>query len=112
MEVFDMKQITQEEIEEAAIHHVESRISYGDKDTLRGWAFEAGAEWAISQMQPEWVAITDQLPNCGESILCYSPKGGVNIHYFSLMYADCDLSEWQDRTTITHWMPLPQPPTK
>ncbi len=57
-----------------------------------------------------WISIEDQLPPTCESILCFSTKGGINLHYFSLMYADAEIEEWKERTSITHWQKEPNPP--
>jgi hypothetical protein len=76
-----------------------------------------GANWAISQMQPEWVSVEDRLPEIG--------LGGVQIlledsHSKERFQQTANYDgEWiflrdpAERVKVVYWhYLLPQPPTK
>lgn len=63
----------------------------------------------ISQMQPEWVACSDQLPPSMEHVLCYV-NGEVHSRLFSRELIELSNEEFIERCQVTHWMPLPSPP--
>lgn len=57
-----------------------------------------------------WISVEDKKPNTHDRVLCYSPflakseLGGITIQW-----------GWcckKRNTDITHWMPLPEPPTE
>jgi hypothetical protein len=68
--------------------------------------------------EPDWIPVTERLPNRGEWVLAYGP-------HYSHIVAECDRGEWRsvyrDSETgepwlreagmVTHWMPLPAPPS-
>ena len=66
--------------------------------------FIEGAEWADSH--PAWVSVEDELPKETGWYLVATPTLNSKI--------DVALwdGKWRRLVTITHWMPLPQPPVK
>ena len=56
-----------------------------------------------------WIDVKDRLPEEG-SYLCFMKNGYVKMCYFENL-------EWRDMWqvfftgTVTHWQPLPEPPT-
>ena len=60
-------------------------------------------------MKTEWISVKDQLPDDADLVLVYSERSGVRTDYY---YND----EWEyydrNQIEITHWMPLPEPPTQ
>jgi hypothetical protein len=70
----------------------------------------------------EWVSVKDRLPKYDVEVLAYDPEfGGGEIGLFRLevdfkikegkwwsLYPGC----WGNDYHITHWMPLPELPTK
>lgn len=79
---------------------------------------EAGrryANWAISQMQPEWVSVTDRLPETLQSVICELKNGAVFqltygrlTGFFDPVYG----KPVSDNNPVVQWTRLPQPPTK
>ena len=56
----------------------------------------------------EWISVEDRLPEAEGCYWCYLPNGKY-IQQVVIMY-------WPDygfnSGYVTHWMPLPEPPTK
>lgn len=63
---------------------------------------------------PAWTSISDQLPPLGEWVLVYNPEIESNpVHEDRLDYVESDRElYWKRGINITHWMPLPAPPTE
>jgi hypothetical protein len=54
---------------------------------------------------PSWIPVTEQLPECGNLVLAIDRDGLMSTAYY--------VGRWHgmlDENTITHWMPLPDPP--
>jgi hypothetical protein len=92
-------------------------------------SFKAGANWAISQMQLEWVSVEDRLPDYDVKVLVRGEQMGMNpqmggayncisqrIKLPKQMVINSsryvDENDFKSMQYVTHWMPLPQPPTK
>ena len=68
----------------------------------------------------EWISVDDELPEEHSDVLVYyetSPikfRGGVLLgpcHYMTQSSYYNDMFEMENRPhTVTHWMPLPEPP--
>lgn len=68
-------------------------------------------------VETRWISVSERLPERGQFVLSYSPG-------YSHVIAECDRGEWRsahsdsetgepwlrDAGTVTHWMPLPEPP--
>jgi hypothetical protein len=85
-----------------------------DGHTIGVWKKDLDAALTINPY--EWISVEDRLPEIQQEVLVY--RG----HHSGLMntYTYCGNNEWEDdygywgRTKdegITHWMPLPTPPT-
>ena len=75
--------------------------------------FIEGAVWADSH--PHWISVEDELPEEHTDVLLYDRQENMFVGYrhemeFSSLIGD-DL-EIDHNGTITHWMPLPEPPKK
>ena len=72
----------------------------------RGWndACEAIADNVPSA--PRWHRVEDQLPEPGQDVLVYTYFYGRSIYAVAWL----DNEEKWSFGTVTHWMPLPEPP--
>lgn len=62
----------------------------------------------------EWISVKDKLPEKGISVFCYSLTDGYVVDSFRMMIGnEPEFNGTREywRTDITHWMPLPEPPT-
>lgn len=57
----------------------------------------------FGQQHPRWISVEDALPEEDGKYLFFSTRGGVQCAYY---YKGLTMGR-----TITHWMPLPQPPS-
>lgn len=72
---------------------------------------------AIAELsKPRWIPVTERLPSYGDWVLGIGPKKGYYVceyrgivHWSSEGY-DPWFSAKGSSVTITHWMPLPEPP--
>lgn len=82
-------------------------------------SFIKGANWALSQMEPEWVAVTEGYPEKTMNVIIYGrytrdcPKRthealfvrkGNNPNYWHFSIGGIKSKD------VTHWMPLPLAP--
>lgn len=71
----------------------------------------------IEQMGQErrWIPVSERLPDDGSDILVYCDDGEesriVACNYDNGVWFDCIFCQVTVFKHITHWMPLPQPPT-
>jgi len=98
---------------EANLHMIECYdcdCSTGNMISLK-YAIEA---W--NTRTPQWVSVEDGLPEEGLCILGFEPHCLLNRDKgVGVIVADYDITEIRKATGkpwITHWMPLPTPPTK
>ena len=98
---------TEQEIEnEANMYQVDEYDCGNTGDLAR--AFKEGAEWSISQMQPEWVSVEDRLPDKRQYVVI-SYWSGYDIAEFKHGLFFVGLEKITD---VTHWKPLSPPTTK
>lgn len=62
----------------------------------------------VSCREDEWISVEDRLPSEGKSYLFYSAGMNIILYYQSPEYFF--YNEYQWRSPVTHWMPLPNPP--
>ena len=68
----------------------------------------------------EWMSVENGLPEVGEDVLCFGCDIEGNWNFFTgcVSIGYCPVSgdftylEMYDCSVATHWMPLPEPPTK
>ena len=70
--------------------------------------------WKTQLVTPRWIPVTERLPELHTKVLCCGIKGGRFIaelgtwgHENHLYW---DKKNGQGCPTVTHWMPLPEPP--
>lgn len=79
-----------------------------DIHTATEQAYRNGYEAGKRDAETKWTPVTEQLPERGQEVICYCGgvlKPTVYTHYFW----DKDYDNW---VRVTHWMPIPNPPTK
>lgn len=54
--------------------------------------------------QSEWISVTERMPPALGKVLVYSPILGVYMTCYTAY------SPWFAEPSVTHWMPIPQPP--
>ena len=68
---------------------------------------------AALREQHRWISVEERLPEGGGSVLIYSPFGGVAEGTYSEHYKRWVQYRWSVfEPEVTHWMPLPEPPTE
>ncbi len=69
-------------------------------------------------MSGEWISVSERYPEEDEDVLVFSTDGMQDIRlaqmasFDGIMWRFCDMDDDDvDSFGITHWMPLPAPPT-
>ena len=69
----------------------------------------------------KWISVDGELPKRNEEVLVVDRDGDIGMGYFvdsknkrkwkcfTMLLIDWD-GEWGDDASVTHWMPLPDPP--
>ena len=61
--------------------------------------------------KPEWISVKDRLPEKkNESYLCCVDSCLFPGSQYISIRAFCDDGKWETNGTVTHWMPMPEPP--
>jgi hypothetical protein len=64
-------------------------------------------------MKVEWISVNDRLPEIGDKVLIYCSSQGQLIAYLSYEKQWIHVFDGSYLyLNITHWMPLPEPPSK
>lgn len=68
----------------------------------------------IVEPKQEWISVKDRLPDSNYgSVLIYTKDGGVaEGQYYDTIKAWLQFRWSVEDAEVTHWMPLPEPPTK
>ena len=61
-------------------------------------------------LESNWISVKDRLPEEGENVLTYGARPSYDVVYVNRLI-DKKSGEWLYGEYVTHWMPLPQPPT-
>ena len=70
-------------------------------------------EQGVEHYLPEWISVKDRLPNKEQDVLAFSVLGNETR---ITLAGYCNDGTWFDGifncyiNTVTHWMPLPEPP--
>ena len=59
--------------------------------------------------KPRWIPVTERLPEDGQWVLVWGHGQKIPIMMFRESGAWID-DQFEFHTTVTHWMPLPEPP--
>ena len=81
-----------------------------DEHTSHELAYKKGYEAG----KPKWIPVTERLPDEFAQYLCIvirPIRGGGYVRETRVLWCDYDRSWNCDEVIVTHWMPLPEPPT-
>lgn len=90
-----------------------------DEHTVSEHAYKRGLE----DGKPKWIPVTERLPMYNVDVLVYRPEMAMKVLVSSYEgYYGEDDNEWHEgwvrygkglggNSVITHWMPLPSPPS-
>lgn len=117
--------MTQEEIEKYALLLANNakKLDYGrDIESGRGWwsdrnaiAYNAANKMAkkILSSFPQWISVEDRLPK--GNVIVIDAYGEINVAFYGEsiegFWLSCDGTS-EIIADVTHWMPLPETPTK
>ena len=60
--------------------------------------------------QPQWISVKDRLPQSFEKVLIYH-RNGISYGWYNGRYWERGAkTNHRALETVTHWMPLPEPP--
>ena len=62
----------------------------------------------IRKQFPRWISVEERLPEKYESVITANKNGDVRWNYL----INVKYGTWSNGYHITHWMPLPAPPTE
>lgn len=85
-------------------------------DDIRFYAWLCRSAYALLKEQDasEWVSVKDRLPNDGQDVLAYLCNGEETriapFNYDKGTWYDCVMNCTVAINSITHWMPLHDPP--
>lgn len=129
--------MTRNEIEQVEkhfdeLHAIATGITPDIKDDIRQAikaAYIAGADYAVDMFATRWISVEDALPEKGDIVIVVQDAYG-NIHFTACEFISamqlCDVTDFHVRSdaylgitkkaevtlgAVTHWMPLPQPPS-
>lgn len=78
--------------------------------------YEGGNWFSVAQeMIMEWIKCGDRLPDNTEFVLCIEKRSGYGTYgqpFVCWHDGDGWVGKTNYRPTVTHWMPLPEPPTE
>ena len=62
--------------------------------------------------KPQWISVGDELPEVGVAVLTITPRGTQRVGFYEDGWWLANYIDLVRMGSITHWMPLPQPPKK
>ena len=74
------------------------------------FGFIHGAEWADAH--PHWISVEDELPEVCVAVFTTTPHGTQRVGFYEDGWWLANTPDLVRMGSITHWMPLPQPPKK
>jgi len=102
------------------------KIAAADVEEFRTWCLnnychphaDAVCDLALRGLEQQWVSVDERLPEIGSTVLTWKPSSEI---WWICCYSDeahfhrtsirRDGQWWDKGREITHWMPLPAPPT-
>lgn len=86
-------------------------IGNGDMEEIPfDFGFECGVEWADAH--PNWISVEERLPEENTVVIAYSDLTDLFNEETHLTRTVCyDDDGFDTETKVSHWMPIPNPPT-
>lgn len=94
----------------ALINEMESHIYWGD--SVIG-LLEVAKNAPAVEAEPKWISVKERLPENELAVIAYSKEDGHAWYAFrrgGLWWRPGDRISVKVYGTVTHWMPLPEPP--
>lgn len=66
----------------------------------------------LKENVPHWISVKDELPEVGVAVLTTTQNGTQRVGCYEDGWWLADSPDLVRMGSITHWMPLPQPPKK
>ena len=85
-------------------------------DSIVPGAYEEALDAAIETLERiRWTSVKDGLPKNNHPVLVYMPElfSNIQVAFYDRYYGEDDdewYEGWSTKMTMTHWMPLPEPP--
>ena len=91
-----------------------------ESEMLHRKSFERGAHWADEHPKNPWISVEDRLPELYQDVIVINNgKPIMSRRYKCQVRSKLTNNEWVDSwrwsrnlVNVTHWMPIPEPPTK
>lgn len=73
-------------------------------------AFEDGYQAGVEAAQPKWISVKERLPDDKETVLTYK-NGIVEVQVYEKERNGWIQGNWfWSMATVSHWMPISEPP--
>lgn len=105
-------------LSDIAVYFKECRqnASFASRSENHFWEMQNAASEAVELLKTQkpqtvngWVSVKDRLPEDTKQKIVFH-KRGVSFAYFSGNYWWSSIGGRHSLDTVTHWMPLPEPP--
>lgn len=101
--------MTREELKKIARCYAQDELkdNHSAVEDVVASAFIDGVNYADSH--PHWISVEDELPKDGEYVLICNKRGLMTTSLYE--NEEWVISETYLAVDVTHWMPMPAPPT-
>ena len=108
--------------EEIAQYVINNRFAISQNEKVSDFEMYHDIVYSIKELTPQWIKVTDRLPEESNSVLCYNGNHiriGFLDKYFNMLDGKWTMMPriWKDSIRdnilewdVTHWMPLPEKP--
>lgn len=63
----------------------------------------------VRKLQPEWIPVSERLPEAGKQYLCCDVNGFIEVGYLSKTLGEWGFLDNEAFGEVIAWMPLPEP---
>jgi len=79
-------------------------------DAFPNMPFEQALVEYADQFKPKWISVEEGLPESYVNVLVYYDDDGLYRVDTMIHNGKKWIYQWTNKFTVTHWMPLPEPP--